>query len=155
MSTAYHLSNDGQSEHTMKTLEDMHSACTNDFEGNWDTHLPLVEFPYNNSYHPSVNCAPFEALYGRRCRLGKASKLSLRYVGPFEVVERVGPGAYRLRLPQELIDIHDIFHVSNKRNAWPKTYLGTRRRDEAQVSANVRERYGLRRATETLGRNSL
>ncbi|GJY95788.1 hypothetical protein Tco_0512149 [Tanacetum coccineum] len=35
------------------------------------------------------------------------------YIGPFEVVERVGPGAYRLRLPQELVDIHDISHVSN------------------------------------------
>ncbi|GJZ99193.1 hypothetical protein Tco_0671744 [Tanacetum coccineum] len=46
-------------------------------------------------------------------RFGKRSKLSPRYVGLFEVVERVGPGAYRLRLPQELVDIHDIFHVSN------------------------------------------
>ncbi|GJY05525.1 putative reverse transcriptase domain-containing protein [Tanacetum coccineum] len=72
MSTAYHPQTDGQSERTMKTLEDMHSACTIDFEGNWDTHLPLVEFPYNNGYHPNVNCAPFKALYGRRCRLGKA-----------------------------------------------------------------------------------
>ncbi|GKE73014.1 putative reverse transcriptase domain-containing protein [Tanacetum coccineum] len=35
------------------------------------------------------------------------------FAGPFEVVERVGPGAYRLRLPQELVDIHDIFPVSN------------------------------------------
>ncbi|GJU86969.1 putative reverse transcriptase domain-containing protein, partial [Tanacetum coccineum] len=72
MSTAYHPQTDGQSERTMKTLEDMHTACTIEFEGNWDTHLPLVEFPYNNGYHPSVKCAPFEALYRRRCRLGKA-----------------------------------------------------------------------------------
>nr|GEU89095.1 putative reverse transcriptase domain-containing protein [Tanacetum cinerariifolium] len=57
---------DGQSERTMKTLEDMHTAGTIDFEGNWDTHLLLVEFPYNNSYYPSIKCAPFEALYGRR-----------------------------------------------------------------------------------------
>ncbi|GJZ38787.1 putative reverse transcriptase domain-containing protein [Tanacetum coccineum] len=34
----------------------------------WDVHLPLVEFSYNNSYHSSVRCAPFEALYGRKCR---------------------------------------------------------------------------------------
>ncbi|GJX75633.1 putative reverse transcriptase domain-containing protein, partial [Tanacetum coccineum] len=46
-------------------------------------------------------------------RFGKRRKLSPRYVGPFEVVERVGPVVYRLRLPQELIGIHDTFHVSN------------------------------------------
>ncbi|GKE22319.1 putative reverse transcriptase domain-containing protein, partial [Tanacetum coccineum] len=39
-----------------------------DFGGSWDVHLPLVEFSYNNSYHSSVRCAPFEALYGRKCR---------------------------------------------------------------------------------------
>ncbi|GJT24372.1 ribonuclease H-like domain-containing protein [Tanacetum coccineum] len=50
----------------------MHSACTIDFEGNWDTHLPLVEFSYSNGYHQSVNYAPFKALYGRRCHLRKA-----------------------------------------------------------------------------------
>ncbi|GKC43879.1 putative reverse transcriptase domain-containing protein [Tanacetum coccineum] len=35
---------------------------------NWDTHLPLVEFSYNNSYHSSVKCAPFKALHGRKCQ---------------------------------------------------------------------------------------
>nr|GEX19311.1 putative reverse transcriptase domain-containing protein [Tanacetum cinerariifolium] len=44
---------------------------------------------------------------------GKRSKLSLRYVRSYEIVERVGPVAYRLRLPQELIGVHDTFHVSN------------------------------------------
>ncbi|GKD90773.1 putative reverse transcriptase domain-containing protein [Tanacetum coccineum] len=44
---------------------------------------------------------------------GKRSTLSPRYVGPFEIVERVGPVAYRLRLSQELVGIHDMFHVSN------------------------------------------
>ncbi|GJT24464.1 putative reverse transcriptase domain-containing protein [Tanacetum coccineum] len=39
-----------------------------DFGGNWDTHLPLVEFSYNNSYNSSVKCAPFEDLYGRKCQ---------------------------------------------------------------------------------------
>ncbi|GKA96148.1 putative reverse transcriptase domain-containing protein [Tanacetum coccineum] len=43
-------------------------ACILDFEGSWDVHLPLVEFSYNNSYHSSVRCAPFKALYGRKCR---------------------------------------------------------------------------------------
>nr|GEW52521.1 putative reverse transcriptase domain-containing protein [Tanacetum cinerariifolium] len=46
--------------------EDMLRACTIDFGGSWDTHLPLVIFSYNNSYHSSVKCAPFEALYGRK-----------------------------------------------------------------------------------------
>ncbi|GJS53964.1 retrotransposon protein, putative, ty3-gypsy subclass [Tanacetum coccineum] len=184
LSTTYHPETDGQSERTIQTLEDMLRACAIDFGGNWDTHLPLVEFSYNNSYHSSVKCSPFEALYGRKCRtpiawakvgesklfgpeivqettdkivqikerlkavrdrqksyadnrqkplefsvgdkvllkvsprksvvrFGKRSKLSPRYVGPFEIVERVGLVAYRLRLPQELVGVHDTFHVSN------------------------------------------
>ncbi|GJY80412.1 putative reverse transcriptase domain-containing protein [Tanacetum coccineum] len=43
-------------------------ACVMDFGGSWDTHLPLVECSYNNGYHTSIKCAPFEALYGRKCR---------------------------------------------------------------------------------------
>ncbi|GKF27679.1 putative reverse transcriptase domain-containing protein, partial [Tanacetum coccineum] len=43
-------------------------ACAIDFGGNWDTHLPLVEFSYNNRYHSSMKCAPFKALYGRRLK---------------------------------------------------------------------------------------
>ncbi|GKC50208.1 hypothetical protein Tco_1072953 [Tanacetum coccineum] len=46
-------------------------------------------------------------------RFGKRGKLSPRYVRPFEVVERVDPVAYRLRLPQELVGIHNTFHVLN------------------------------------------
>ncbi|GJZ48810.1 reverse transcriptase domain-containing protein [Tanacetum coccineum] len=150
LNTAYHSKTDGQSECTIQTLEDILRACAINFGGNWDTHLPLVEFSYNNSYQSSVKCTPFEALYGRKCRtpiawaevgennrrkplefsvgdkvllkvsprkgvvrFGKRSKLSPRYVGPFEIVERVGPVAYRLRLPQELVGVHDTFHVSN------------------------------------------
>ncbi|GJU82894.1 reverse transcriptase domain-containing protein [Tanacetum coccineum] len=51
-----------------ETFEDMLRACILDFGGSWDVHLPLVEFPYNNSYHSSVRCASFKALYGRKCR---------------------------------------------------------------------------------------
>ncbi|GJY61107.1 putative reverse transcriptase domain-containing protein [Tanacetum coccineum] len=68
MSTAYHPQTDGQCEHTIQTLEDMLRTCVLDFGGSWDVLLPLVEFSYNNSYHSSVRCAPFEALYGRKCR---------------------------------------------------------------------------------------
>ncbi|KAI3803194.1 hypothetical protein L1987_31343 [Smallanthus sonchifolius] len=67
-STAYHPQTDGQSERTIQTLEDMLRACAIDFRGNWDTHLPLAEFSYNNSYHTSIKAAPLEALYGRKCR---------------------------------------------------------------------------------------
>nr|GEW46677.1 RNA-directed DNA polymerase [Tanacetum cinerariifolium] len=184
LSTAYHPETDGQSERTIKTLKDMLRACAMDFGRNWDTHLPLVEFSHNYSYHSSIKCAPFEALYGKKCRtpiawtevgegkilgpkivqettdkivqikerlkvardcqksyadkrrkplefsvddkvllkvsprkgvvrFGKRSKLSPRYVGPFDIVERIGPIAYRLRLPQELVGVHNTFHMSN------------------------------------------
>ncbi|KAD6453304.1 hypothetical protein E3N88_08009 [Mikania micrantha] len=68
MSTAYHPQTDGQSERTIQTLEDMLRACVIDFGNSWESHLPLVEFSYNNSYHTSIQAAPFEALYGRKCR---------------------------------------------------------------------------------------
>ncbi|GJX19593.1 reverse transcriptase domain-containing protein [Tanacetum coccineum] len=184
MSTAYHPQTDGQSERTIQTLEDMLRACVIDFGGSWNIHLPLAEFSYNNSYHSSIRCAPFEALYGRKCRspvlwaeigdsgligpelvqettdkvvvirdrlkaardrqksyadnrrkplefqvgdhvmlkvspwkgvvrFGKKGKLAPRFVGPFEILERIGPVAYRLRLPEELSSVHDTFHVSN------------------------------------------
>ncbi|GKD09354.1 putative reverse transcriptase domain-containing protein [Tanacetum coccineum] len=68
MSTAYHPQTDGQSERTIQTLEDMLRACVIDFGNGWVKHLPLVEFSYNNSYHASIKAAPFEALYGQKCR---------------------------------------------------------------------------------------
>ncbi|KAJ0705064.1 putative nucleotidyltransferase, Ribonuclease H [Helianthus annuus] len=184
LSTAYHPQTDGQSERTIQTLEDMLRACVIDFGGNWDSHLPLIEFSYNNSYHSSIETAPFEALYGRKCRtpvcwaeigesqlsgpeivqettdkitqikerlktardrqksyadnrrkplefqvgdkvllkvspwkgvvrFGKKGKRSPRYVGPFPIMQRIGPVAYRLQLPEELAGVHDVFHVSN------------------------------------------
>nr|GEW77949.1 putative reverse transcriptase domain-containing protein [Tanacetum cinerariifolium] len=157
-------------------------ACVLDFEGSWDVHLSLVEFSYNNSYHSSVRCAPFEELYGRKCRslimwaevgegqliapelvqettdkisqikdrlkaahdhqksyvdkrrkplefsvgdyvllkvshwkgvvrFGKKRKLTPRFVGPFEIIKKVVPVAYKLDLPNELDGVP--FHVSN------------------------------------------
>nr|GEX32349.1 putative reverse transcriptase domain-containing protein [Tanacetum cinerariifolium] len=69
MSTAYHLETNGQSERTIQTLEDMLRTCEIDFGKRWVNHLPLVEFSYNNGYYASIKAAPFEALYGRKCRL--------------------------------------------------------------------------------------
>ncbi|GJZ15965.1 putative reverse transcriptase domain-containing protein [Tanacetum coccineum] len=68
LSTAYHPKTDSQSERTIQTLEDMLRACVIDFGKGWVKHLPLAEFSYNNSYHASIKAAPYEALYGRKCR---------------------------------------------------------------------------------------
>jgi len=182
-STAFHPQTDGQSERTIQTLEDMLRACTLDWAGHWDEHLPLIEFAYNNSYHSSIGMAPYEALYGRPCRspvcwsdvgerqlvgpeivqmyaekvdvirqrlataqsrqksyadrrrrelrfevgdhvflkispsrgvmrFGKKGKLSPRYVGPFEILERIGEVAYRIALPPQFSGLHNVFHVS-------------------------------------------
>ncbi|GJX72770.1 putative reverse transcriptase domain-containing protein [Tanacetum coccineum] len=175
--------------------------------GSWDVHLPLVEFSYNNSYHSSVRCAPFEALSGRKClssilwaevgegqligpelvqettekisqikdrlkaardrqksyadkrrkplefsvgdyvllkvspwkgvvRFGKKGKLAPRFVGPFEIIEKVGPMAYRLDLPEELNGVHDTFHVSNLKKCLADPTLKVPL-DEIQVDAKL------------------
>ncbi|XP_022894132.1 uncharacterized protein LOC111408625 [Olea europaea var. sylvestris] len=90
-------SDDGQLERTIQTLEDRLRACVLEFRGSWDSHLSLMEFSYNNSYHSSIEMAHFEALYGKKCRT------------PVFWDEAV---ADRLDLPTELSTIPDIFHVS-------------------------------------------
>jgi transposase InsO family protein len=67
-SSAYHPQTSGQTERVNQILEDMLRACVLEFPQKWDDCLPLVEFSYNNSYQESIKMAPFEALYGRRCR---------------------------------------------------------------------------------------
>ncbi|GJU88508.1 putative reverse transcriptase domain-containing protein [Tanacetum coccineum] len=104
MSMAYHPQIDRQSERTIQTLEDMLRACVIDFRNGWERHLPLIEFSYNNSYHVSIKAAPFEALYGRKCRSP---------VCWAEVLAKVGTIAYRLELPQQLSRVHSTFHISN------------------------------------------
>ena len=181
-STTFHPQTDGQSERTIQTLEDMLRACVMEFRGSWDTHLALMEFANNNSYQASIEMAPFEALYGRKCRtpvcwdevgerrlvghelvqitsekvkvvrdnlktardrqksyvdnrrrdlhfkisdrvflkispwkgvlrFGKRGKLSPIFIGPYEIMSKVRPVAYKLKLPPELTRIHDTFHV--------------------------------------------
>src|ERR1043166_7364676 len=183
LSTAYHPQTDGQSERTIQTLEDMLRAWGLELKASWAVHFPLLEFPNINTYHTSIQCAPFEALYGRKCRspvcwlepgerswiqlpivqettdkisvikerlkaardrqksyadkrrkplefmvgdkvllkvspwkgtvrFGKRSKLGPRYVGPYEIIQRIGPVAYKLDLPPELGNVHNTFHVS-------------------------------------------
>nr|GEU31321.1 hypothetical protein [Tanacetum cinerariifolium] len=98
LSTAYHPETDGQSERTIQTLEDMLRACVIDFGSSWI----------------SICRRQFVGV-----RLGKASslarnwKLTPRFIGPFKVIERIRPVAYKLELPYKLREIHDTFHVSN------------------------------------------
>ncbi|GJY84065.1 putative reverse transcriptase domain-containing protein [Tanacetum coccineum] len=138
MSTAYHPETDGQSERTIQTLEDMLRACVIDFGKGWINHLSLVEFSYNNSYHASIKAAPFEALYGRKCRspikqrIQAARNRQKSYADlkrkPMEfqvgdkvmlkVLERIRSFAYKLELPQELSRVHNTFHVSNLKKCY-------------------------------------
>nr|GFC26838.1 putative reverse transcriptase domain-containing protein [Tanacetum cinerariifolium] len=114
MSMAYHHQIDGQSKRTIQTLEDMLRAYVLDFGGGWDVHLLSVKFSYNNSYHSSVRCALFVALYGRKCRspiMWVEVREAPRFVGPYEIIEKVGSVAYQLYFPKELNGVHDTFYV--------------------------------------------
>ncbi|GKD30070.1 putative reverse transcriptase domain-containing protein [Tanacetum coccineum] len=125
VSTAYHPQTNGKSERNIQTLKDMLRACVIEFGKGWVNHLPLVEFSYNNSYHANIKAAPFEALYGRKCRsiikqrIEAAHDRQKSYVDlkckpmEFQVLAKVGAIAYKLELPQELSRVHNTFHVSN------------------------------------------
>src|SRR4051812_42386443 len=67
-STAYHPQSQGQVERVNKLLEDMLRACVISFGNKWEKSLPFAKFSYNNSYQDSLKMAPFEVLYGRKCR---------------------------------------------------------------------------------------
>ncbi|XP_070025629.1 uncharacterized protein [Nicotiana sylvestris] len=89
LSTAFHPQTDGQAERTIQTLEDMLHVCVINFGGNWDDHLPLIEFAYNNSYQASIGMAPYEALYGQRYRspVGWFEPVEVPLIGPKFVCE--------------------------------------------------------------------
>jgi transposase InsO family protein len=67
-SSAYHPQTNVQIERTNQILEDMLRACALKYDKSWDKSFPYAEFSYNNSYQASLKMAPFEALYGRKCR---------------------------------------------------------------------------------------
>nr|GEV35527.1 hypothetical protein [Tanacetum cinerariifolium] len=134
MSTAYHPETDCQSERTIQTLEDMLRACVIDFGKGWVKNLPLCEFSYNNSYHTSIKAAPYEALYGQKCR----SLVCWAEVGEAQLtangVRNWGYGyaqgltlergcTIRLDLPQELSRVHHTFHVSNLKKCYADELL--------------------------------
>nr|GEU36490.1 putative reverse transcriptase domain-containing protein [Tanacetum cinerariifolium] len=94
---------------------------------NWDVRLPLAEFFYNDSHHSSIRCNS----------LWENGKLAPRYVGPFEILEKIGPVAYRLRLPEELSRVHDMFHVSNLKKCFTDASLHVLL-DEIKVDKTLR-----------------
>jgi hypothetical protein len=68
LSTTFHPQTDGEYERTIQILEDLLRAYILEFEGSWEDQLSLVEFTYNNNYQATIGMAPYEALYGRKCR---------------------------------------------------------------------------------------
>ncbi|GJX04940.1 putative reverse transcriptase domain-containing protein [Tanacetum coccineum] len=125
MSTAYHPQIDGQSERTIKTLEDMLRACVLDFGKGWDKHLPRIQAARDRQKsYADVRRKPLEFQVGDKVmlkvspwkgviRFGKRGKLNPRYIGPFKIIDKVGTVAYRLELLEQLSRVHSTFHVSN------------------------------------------
>ncbi|GJW89646.1 putative reverse transcriptase domain-containing protein [Tanacetum coccineum] len=106
LSITYLPQTDGQRERTIQTLEDMLRACVLDFRKSWDRHLPLVGFSYNNSYHTSIKAAPFEALFGRKCRslacwaeVGDAQLTGLEII--HETTEKIVQIKYRIQVSHD------------------------------------------------------
>ncbi|KAJ0444256.1 putative nucleotidyltransferase, Ribonuclease H [Helianthus annuus] len=114
--TAYHPHADGQSERTIQTLEDMLRECIIDLGGSWDEHLPLINFSYNNSYHTSIKVAPFEGLYGRKCRTAVCwAEVGESQLSGHEIV---------LETTDKIIQIRDILKAACDRK---KSYADKRR----------------------------
>ncbi|GJT19750.1 putative reverse transcriptase domain-containing protein [Tanacetum coccineum] len=127
MSTDYHPQTNGQSERTIQTLEDILRACVMDFGGSWDTHLPLIEFSYNNSCHTSIKGAPFEALYGQKCR----SPVIWTEVGESQLI---GPEIVQ-ETTEKIVQIRERLKTASSRQ---KSYADKRRKPlEYQVGDRV------------------
>ncbi|XP_027915108.1 uncharacterized protein LOC114174468 [Vigna unguiculata] len=109
MSSAYHPQTDGHCERTIQSLEDLLRTCILDHLGAWDEVLPLIEFTYNNSFHASIGMAPYEALYGRKCRT------SLCWYQDGEISRRIGSVSYEIALCPQLANLHPVFHMSQLR----------------------------------------
>ena len=99
----FHPQTDGQSERTIQTLEDMLQACVQKFKDSWVMHLSLVKFAYNNSYQASIDMAPYEALYQRKCR----TPLCWDEVGErkLEYVELINATLEKVKIIQERLKV--------------------------------------------------
>ena len=97
LSTAFHPQIDGKAKHTIQILEHMLRSCVIDFKENWDDHLPLIDFAYNNCYHSSIQIALYEAFYGIRYKYP---------IGWFEVGEARLIGAYLVH--QDMVKVKVI-----------------------------------------------
>nr|GFB93602.1 putative nucleotidyltransferase, ribonuclease H [Tanacetum cinerariifolium] len=126
-STAFHPQTDGQSKRTIQTLEDMLRACALEWTGNWDEYLCLVEFAYNNSWHASIKAAPFELLYGRKCRV----PICWNKVG-----ERLIEGPKLIKITNEKVAVAK--EKLKEARSRQKSYADKHRRDlEFQVGLHV------------------
>ncbi|KAL0556819.1 hypothetical protein IC582_005336 [Cucumis melo] len=129
-STAFHPTTDGQTKRLNQVLEDMLRACALEFpaiqkirsrmhtaqstqKSYADVRRKDLEFDLGDKVFLKV--APMKGVL----RFEKRGKLSPRFVGPFEILERIGPVAYRMALPPSLSAVHDVFHVSMLRKYVP------------------------------------
>ncbi|GJS48065.1 putative reverse transcriptase domain-containing protein [Tanacetum coccineum] len=163
MSTTYHPQTDGQSERTIQTLEDMLKAAGPGPSGEvGDVYILTYRRLLRRSCRLRIDLRlrfdrqkssadkrrkPLEFSVGDYVLLkvshwkgvvhfGKKGKLTPRFVGPFEIIEKVGPVAYRLHLPEELDGVHDTFHASNLKNCLADPTLQVPV-DEIQVDAKL------------------
>jgi hypothetical protein len=190
MSSAYHPHTDGQTNRVNQCLEMYLRCAVHNSPKQWKSWLSQAEFWYNSSYHSSLGCSPFKALYGHEPNLGTHPmlststnssvaeaiteiqeqdvvlkehlaraqnkmkltadkrrrpqeyqvgeqvllklqpyaqsslvnrpypKLAYKYYGPYEVLEKIGNAAYKLKLPAESL-IHPVFHVSQLKTFHP------------------------------------
>ena len=97
-STSFHPQTDGQTERTIQIIEDMLQGCVLDFRGSWNKYLPLIEFSNNNNYQSTIEMAPYEMHYGRKCRspVHWDKTGEKQYLGP-EAVERTTEAIQKIR----------------------------------------------------------
>src|SRR4051812_13505774 len=128
-STAFHPQSSGQVERVNQILEDMLRACVISFGKNLEKSLAFSEFAYNNSFQSSLNMAPFEFLYGRRCRtpLNWSETVERQFFGTNMIIE----AEYQVRIVRDHLiaaqsrqkSYYDRHHSQESYNLYEKAYL--------------------------------
>nr|GEV74218.1 hypothetical protein [Tanacetum cinerariifolium] len=136
MSTTYQPQTDGQSEHTIQTLEDMRASWISEEAEVGEGQLIGPELVQETTEKISQINDRLKAVCNRVVLFGKKEKLAPRFVGPFEIIEKVCPVAYKLDLPEELDGVHDTFYVSNLKKSLADPTLQVSL-DEIQVDAKL------------------